>query len=137
MGPEININTAKATVNRHADDINVFCDKMELYIPRFSKTFRAGIEAYGKAFSMYSASDYMDDKIPTSLKNDLSEIFGSFDVAIQGTEDYKNAIVRTLAMTSKLAKAKRRAISILDRYLNELLMAKKLTGDTIDAIESW
>lgn len=129
-----NIKEAKRVINRVANALENFSSLLETEVPIFSQSYSDGIEAFSRAFSlMGDFGDVKYEDIET-----LESQMGGFKVAIVTaqiqTTQFIDAIASSPRTTTPFNKAKRRAISVLEKLNDELTKASNLSEEIENVI---
>lgn len=119
LSKPINPNLAKPLINDQADVWESFAKSAEDELPILSSKFRSGLEAYAKASQI--TSDFKDKNIE-QLEEGLSAITtlrNSVIKALESNKNFRDVIQSTPRMTTRLNRAKRYLIDILNKILEE------------------
>ncbi len=119
----------KKTCAEVAQDLKQFAQRTDVEVPIFSEGFKKAIGAYGAALTI--ANDFGDDADQNiSLAVEIAAtLHGNLMDARKQIADFGTSIRDLPRMTSALNRAKRSAVSTVDRFVSELDVAIRLTEE--------
>lgn len=126
------IKITKRTIDRAAKDMEEFAVRMDVEIPLFSKSYFTGIEAYGRAISIYS--DLNKEELPAILES-IRSLRTSIEESREKVVNFRDILAKLPKITKAFNKSKRHVVSILDHFLRDLLAASNLAFDMEMIIE--
>jgi hypothetical protein len=128
---------AKRISNRAAAEMNHFATLMESDVPVFANSYSGAIESYTRAFSISKELRTEKREDLESAKASLHEFKGTLESTKTQMASFRQTIAELPRMTTELNRAKRRVLSIMDKFDAELNTALNLSSEldkTIDQL---
>lgn len=123
------VKRAKRLVNRMAQQLEQFSDRMDAEIPLYRKYFSTAIDAYGKAATLLT--DFDTDST-NQIENSLVTV-KSIEESVRETRkalaSFRQIIASLPRVTTRFNRSKRHCVSVLDDFAKEMEAGINLTGE--------
>lgn len=119
----------KRIINKAAQDLELFAERMEAEIPIFNKSYSIAMDAYGKAATLLS--DFSAD-ISSDIENALTTVKQIKDtmVSTKGSLiSFRDTVENQPRITTRFNHAKRHAVDVLDNFDEEFAAAIMMAGE--------
>ena len=125
----------KKSSNGAASDFESYVSSLITEIPKFSEKHQLVMDTFGNIAMMASNDLYIDSEHTEELKKVIIIYKETFEHAVNGLKEFHVGIDKFPRMTSNFNRAKRRAMAILDDFLEQLRIAENQTKDVIKLLE--
>ena len=125
---------AKRICDRTADDLEAFVARMEIEIPLFSKSFSTGINAMGRAATIYTDFNDASIKELISVQETIQTLRTSIMQSMEAITSFRDKIDATPRITKTINRAKRHTVDVLGHLIKEMTSATTLTLEVEKAI---
>ncbi len=117
----VNRRAAKRIISRASADMDHFSVRIEAEIPLFSNTFNTGMDAIIRGVSMSANLDSAETVAEQSTETleAIATLRETLTTTEKTTSEFRQTIAGLPPMTSELNRAKRAAVSVLDRLIAE------------------
>jgi hypothetical protein len=124
-------------VNRAAQDMDAFSDRMELDVPRFAESYSAAIDAFGRAAAMLPQFGSSGTEMLREALAAVSMLKNGIAVSLRAVPEFRNIIMATPPMTTAINRAKRRVSFVLDGFFRELTRASETAAQVEAVLDKW
>jgi len=139
---EINLSTnhdkiklLKKSSNGAAKNLEGYVSSLIIEIPKFSEKHQLVMDKFGNMAMMTLNDLYIDREDTKELKKIITEYKEMFEHAVNSLKEFHVSINKMPRMTSSFNRAKRRAMAILDDFLEQLRIAENQTEDVLNLFE--
>jgi hypothetical protein len=126
---DVDIKTAKKITNRIAEALNNFAALMEADVPIFANSYSAGMEAFSRAFPLVKELGQQDKEDLVKTQVSIQQLISSMSETREQMRSFRDVIAGLPRATALFNRARRRAISILDKLDEEYGMALNLSSE--------
>lgn len=130
----VDIKHAKRINNRVAEALNNFSALMEVDVPIFASSYSAGMEAYSHAITLSEDFGPQDKKDAKVAQYQIQELVSTVVDAKAQMVSFRNTIAGTPRATTLYNRARKRALSVLDKLDEEFTVALNLAGEVEKAL---
>ncbi len=122
-----NPKTVKRICDRIADDLEAFVARMNTEIPLFSKSFSTGINAMGRAATIYTDFNNASAKELISIQETTRTLRTSTTQSMSAIISFRDKVNSTPRITKTFNRAKRHTVDVLGLLIKEMTSAITLT----------
>lgn len=123
----VDVKQAKRISNRVAEEMNNFAALMEAEVPLFANSYSEGMEAYTHAFTLTDEMGATDKDDINLAYNTIEQFKNTLSETRTHMKEFRQTIAALPRATTVLNKAKRRVVSIMDKFDEEITTASNLT----------
>ena len=124
-----NIKMAKHAGDHAAEDIESFVVRMNAEIPLFAKSYKAGINAFGRAVSLSTDFREVSHQESVSSLDSIKSLNLSLNISLEKIKDFRGVVAKSPRITRNYNISKRHALHVLDSLINEMTNASNLTSE--------
>jgi hypothetical protein len=125
---------AKRIYDRTADDLETFVARMNIEIPLFSKSFSMGINAIGRAATIYTDINDASVEELISVQETTQTLRTGIMQSMDAITSFKDTIDATPRITKTFNRAKRHTVDVLGHLIKEMTSSTTLTLEVEKAI---
>ncbi len=126
--------TAKRVCDRTADDMEAFVARMNIEIPLFAKSFSTGINAMGRAATLYTEFEKASTKELIDIQGNARTLRDNITQSLGSIISFRDQIKATPRVTKSFNRAKRHTVDVLELLIKEMTSANTLTLEVEKAI---
>lgn len=123
----------RASLKGFGRSLNIISKKIENDIEIYSSLYSEGFHAYEHVILTYFQITKNENDLITSLEG-INTIPASVDIAIDGINDMRNAIIKLPTKYSVLKESKLQLLEVVDLLIGELVASKEIALNIIEEI---
>jgi hypothetical protein len=125
----IDIKQAKRISNRVAEALSTFAALMEVDVPVFAGSYSSGMEAFSRAFSLAEDFGPQDKEDLKKAYESIQQLYSTITEVKGQMLSFRDTIANTPRATTMYNRARKRALSILDKLDEEFAAALNLASE--------
>lgn len=131
----VNAKQAKRIINKSAEDLEHFSERMNAEVPRLTKTYSLAIKSYARAVELWPDFD-LEDK--SDIEDALDVVKGlkqSLFTLQESISEFRSSISRMPRITTRYRRAKRNSLAATDNFLDEMTRYINITIEVEKVME--
>ena len=120
----------KRLIDKTADSMLLFVAQTKLELPLFREAITKGFSAFSDAYVFISSSSIHNEEEINILEEQREQLRESIVNGIESFSGLKTAIIEVPGMTTKLNKARREQVKIINRLISEYELSLSLLDDS-------
>lgn len=133
--PTPNIKQGKIILNRIADDMEQFVNRVKPEIPIFSEGFSKGIDAMTRATVMVNDFEGENEEQIVIALNTIKGIRTSMIPALEGMKAFRDSVYNVPRISRNINRSKRNMVIMVDELINEINSANDLALEAEKTLE--